>query len=232
MTKENILLFLRIYDKCLKYGNVSPKYAFPNDQIPVKTIFEHNLKNNNLHLALSVFSTEQNNWSREVLLYFVYRLNLFSRSEFTDLFFTVYGMTDANTSLFTYFPYATIIAMFEKAATPFISRDPYNNFDELKENLTIYRGIRNRPKDINRCGFSWTLERKTAERFSFMDNETNVAFIVSGQVSKETIFGYLTNRGESEIIIAAELVENKVITRIEVTIQDVKNVLIETIVTD
>ncbi|WP_289665609.1 hypothetical protein [Flavobacterium panacagri] len=231
MTEENINLFLRIYDRCLRYGDTHPKYKNIYDQKTIKYIFEQNLRSDNLHMSMYVFSAEQNCWSREVLLYFVYRLNLSDRNTFTNLLFSVYNMTDANTSLFTFFSHDTIIDMFQKVNTPFCSKDEFNDFDDLDNDLTVYRGIRSAPGNINRCGFSWTLKRKIAKDFSFQDNPTNTAFIVSGQVNKKDIFGYLTNRGEAEIVIAANLVKNKVLKKIEKSTEQGIN-YIETIITN
>lgn len=227
--EEEIQLYLRIYDRCLKYGNTSPKYAL-GSPIPVKDIFEIKLRNKGIHVAMYEFSEETGNWSREVLLYFLFRLNLLDSYAFTKMLFSVYCMTDSNTSLFTFFPYATIMAMFEKADIPFISTEGYNNFEDLDQNFIIYRGIRNKPQDINRCGFSWSVRKKIATNFAFQDNPTNTGFIVSGEVSKDIIYGYLTNVGESEIVIAAELVENKVLTALEKTVHDGKDIFVETII--
>jgi hypothetical protein len=213
-TEEKIDILLRIYDKCLKYGYTEPSLKYLQTPRDPKELFRESLENNELIKATYVFSRQPNSKAREVFLYFVYRLNCLDRKAFTDLLFSVYNMADTNSSFFTFYAYDTIIIMFSRTETPFTSKDTWNNYNSLPNELTIYRGLKSLPKDLNRCGFSWTLEQKIARDFAFQDNSNNCGYIVTGKVLKKYILAYLTNRGESEIIIAADEVRDKSILTI------------------
>jgi hypothetical protein len=104
--------------------------------------------------------------------------------------------------------------MFSIVDTPYLSKDTWNDYSSLTDELTIYRGLKSSPVDIEKCGFSWTLKEKLARDFAFQDNSTNDGYIICGQVIKSDILSYLTNRGEAEIIIAAEKVKSKTLKKI------------------
>lgn len=70
--------------------------------------------------------------------------------------------------------------------------------DELPETMTVYRG----GIEDNVEGFSWTLDKARGEWFAqrfLRPGQTGV--LTEATVSKEQVGGYLTGRGESEIIV-------------------------------
>lgn len=68
--------------------------------------------------------------------------------------------------------------------------------EQLKLPITIYRGH----KSLNKCGLSWTLDRKTADCFAkrcYGLGEVRAAILHD----KSKIFAYLDGRDEQEIIL-------------------------------
>lgn len=68
------------------------------------------------------------------------------------------------------------------------------------ETFTIYRG---QDKAGDRMGLSWTLDRKVAVRFAkgaALRQRNRAGVVVCAEVKRSDIYGYLTGRGESEII--------------------------------
>lgn len=67
-------------------------------------------------------------------------------------------------------------------------------FASLSDPLTVYRG------EIEDGGYSWSLDRRIAEFFArrFGDHHE----IVQGTVAKVDVFGFLTRRNESEVLVA------------------------------
>jgi hypothetical protein len=75
------------------------------------------------------------------------------------------------------------------------------SFDALPEHLTVYRGYSICGNEI---GYSWTVERTTAEWFAHrfsVSSEADGAFVASMEVSKDEILAYFTDRGESEVVV-------------------------------
>lgn len=66
-------------------------------------------------------------------------------------------------------------------------------FAELPDEITVYRG------DCPDGGWSWSTDRAIAEFFAKRWNEGWP--LLTGTVEKKYVFGYLTNRGESEIMV-------------------------------
>lgn len=73
-------------------------------------------------------------------------------------------------------------------------------FESLNDTLTVYRGM------IDDGGWSWSLDRKVAEFFAHRFGATSK--VVRGTVAKADVFGYLTNRAESEVLIPEGKVQN------------------------
>lgn len=194
MTKTQIDLLLRIYDKCLRYGQTDPNLKYAATPRKPKELFKEKLNNNEILKASYIFSRETDSKAREVFLYYAFRLNFLNKKEFADLLISTYNMTDSNTSFFTFYSYDTIIKMFSAIDIPYLSQDEWNDFSSLSNVLTIYRGLKTNPVIIDRCGFSWTLKKELAINFAFQSNRTHEAFLVSGQIDKNNILAYLTHR--------------------------------------
>lgn len=73
-------------------------------------------------------------------------------------------------------------------------------FDALPNPIEVWRG------DCEDGGWSWTTERKIAEFFCARWGENND--LLHGYVEKQYVFGYLTNRGESEVMVRREHVRD------------------------
>lgn len=73
-------------------------------------------------------------------------------------------------------------------------------FDALPNPIEVWRG------DCNDGGWSWTTQRKTAEFFCRRWDEDND--LLHGWVEKQYVFGYLTNRSESEVMVRREHVRD------------------------
>lgn len=74
--------------------------------------------------------------------------------------------------------------------------------EAMPDELTIYRGTC--APDQAGSGLSWTLDRGKAvwfaRRFANLDGHTGAPVLLTGTVSKADVLGYLTDRGEDEII--------------------------------
>lgn len=75
-------------------------------------------------------------------------------------------------------------------------------FDELPDEIEIFRGAHYSETSKAKLGFSWTTERKIAEWFMKRFNQRGKLW--TGIVEKKAIVGHLTGRGESEIIALPE----------------------------
>lgn len=73
--------------------------------------------------------------------------------------------------------------------------DDQEGFDVLPEEITIWRGG---PEG----GISWTLEKERAQWFAARFNQNHPLWEVT--LSKHAALGYLSGRGESEIVLSAE----------------------------
>lgn len=73
-------------------------------------------------------------------------------------------------------------------------------FEELPDPVTLWRG------DIDDGGWSWSTSRKTAEFFATRWAEEGVepARLISAEVPKSRIFGYLTGRNEYEALVRTD----------------------------
>jgi len=73
-------------------------------------------------------------------------------------------------------------------------------FAALPDVLTLYRG------DIEDGGYSWSLDPKIAHFFAHRFNASDP--LVSGEVDKSAAIGYLSRRGESEVLVPRGAVRN------------------------
>lgn len=76
----------------------------------------------------------------------------------------------------------------------FMNDHELEEFNKLPEEIIIYRGTR----DNNWQGFSWTTDKSKAAWFA--NRFSGNAVVTTGKVKKSNVIGYLTGRGESEIV--------------------------------
>jgi hypothetical protein len=79
----------------------------------------------------------------------------------------------------------------------FMSEDDLKFFNDLPEEITVYRGCTD---GLNEEGFSYTTERDQAEWFANRFSKANPK-VIERTIKKEEVFAYTNSRGENEIII-------------------------------
>jgi len=82
---------------------------------------------------------------------------------------------------------------------------------QLPEDLAVYRGFCVTGRER---GLSWTTERHTAAWFAArlaMDGQT--PRVAEGRTARDRVIAYFTGRGESELLILPETVQDMIITR-------------------
>lgn len=84
----------------------------------------------------------------------------------------------------------------------FMNTEERSALKELPEVLTIYRGCSDK-----HIGYSWTLDRETAEWFANRFNKVGIVLI--GTVKKKDCLGLLLSRNEKEIVVDWDKVEIK-----------------------
>jgi hypothetical protein len=86
---------------------------------------------------------------------------------------------------------------------PMLFNDDEEEWAELPDPLTVYRA------GIDDGGWSWTLDPKVAEFFARRWNwrRGHTESLLKGRVRKANVFGYLTSRGESEVLVPEGMVE-------------------------
>lgn len=77
----------------------------------------------------------------------------------------------------------------------------------LPATVTVYRGC---IRELNERGWSWTLDRESAEHFAIMANgprmalfggSSGVPVVVMARMPRRLVLAYLTDRGEDEIVL-------------------------------
>lgn len=84
-------------------------------------------------------------------------------------------------------------AMFEGVTSERPFTDDPEGWAALPETLTVYRG------DCEDGGWSWSLDEKVARFFANRFDAGHA--LVTGTVAKADVFGYLSQRSESEVLI-------------------------------
>ncbi|WP_293742058.1 hypothetical protein [uncultured Pedobacter sp.] len=107
-----------------------------------------------------------------------------------------------------YFSNYHLERIFEKINTPFTCSEAKDLIDKLEGSFMVYRGIREEPKNLDECGFCWSLDESIAINFATANHKIS-GYVVSGQVEKSSIHGYVTWRYEKEIIVTARNVHDK-----------------------
>lgn len=81
---------------------------------------------------------------------------------------------------------------------PMMDEAELQAFDELPEVLTIYRGC----YEVNKWGFSWSLDRAIAERFPFLNRYRGEGrpLLVKATIHKSRIAAVKLDRSEAEIV--------------------------------
>lgn len=80
-----------------------------------------------------------------------------------------------------------------------------SELEALPSIVTVYQGHTAERDD----GWSWTTRRETAEWFArrFASFEDDVAMVTTGRIRKEDVLAYLLGRGEFEILVDPEAVD-------------------------
>ena len=97
------------------------------------------------------------------------------------------------------FSTSKLTSLFRKADPVYLMEtDEYEQFKELENTVTVYRGVTSYSKD-NLKGLSWTLNPETAERFANRFYEDGTVY--EAQIDKAHIYAYFSRRNESEVIV-------------------------------
>ena len=72
-------------------------------------------------------------------------------------------------------------------------------FDSLPDEITVYRGINT--KYSEKRGLSWTIDKDRAIWFATRTGKTENSKLYTSKVKKEDIYCYLSDRGESEVVV-------------------------------
>ena len=81
--------------------------------------------------------------------------------------------------------------------------DEYEIYKNLPATFTVYRGV---TPGRNPDGMSWTRDLSKADWFSRRFGE---GYVLEGVANKKDVLAFFSRRGEEEIVIKAEKVENK-----------------------
>lgn len=111
--------------------------------------------------------------------------------------------------------YQVLFARFTtpEARTYLMTADERTALVELPETLTVFRGFN---RDGGERGFSWSLDRGTAEGFA-LDRPYGPAYaaqVAIGRVAKARIIAYVNRYGESEVLTLPEAVSVQRIERL------------------
>lgn len=90
--------------------------------------------------------------------------------------------------------------------TILMDEDEIKKYNSFPETVQIYRGV---ASDAFKAGLSWSLSREKAEwfasRFEFEDCQP---VVYSFEINKSDILAYISERGESEVIIDPAILKN------------------------
>ena len=84
-----------------------------------------------------------------------------------------------------------------------MDKDEYEIYESLPETFTVYRGV---TPGRNPDGMSWTRDLSKADWFSRRFGE---GYVLEGVANKKDVLAFFSRRGEEEVVIEAEKVENK-----------------------
>ena len=109
-------------------------------------------------------------------------------------------------NLFATFPLSHLLFQYpEGEPKTMMEKEELCQFQKLPEKFEVYRGMSRKEKNIGEFGFSWTLDRKTAEFFAFKYNRNfnsrGNGVVVDKFVTKSECLGLLNDRKEQEIIL-------------------------------
>lgn len=156
-----------------------------------------------------VFNNSFGSTSREKFLEICFDENLLNKKLLTSLYVSVH--TQARP--YQYFSEIKMERIFQELNLPFTCFESQDPFKALADKIQIYRGLKTHPKDIDHCGFCWSLEKRIAKKFATCDGSAS-RYIINGWVDKNKIYGFVTSRDESEIITNSSNVTEKVIEKI------------------
>ncbi len=101
-----------------------------------------------------------------------------------------------------------LIDLIESRGNPSLMMDEkeLKMFNKLDGVLTIYRGVNIKKGyepflDAENIGISWSIDKKSAQRFSFRNLWGRTPYLLETKIKKEDVFGYFISRKEKEILI-------------------------------
>jgi len=205
---DNITLtsiFNKCFEECLNNDKYQERTELEKkfiDEIPN----DSNLSDLEKVIKMSHVFKKDKGYAREMFFNICMNENYLSSELLTKLYVSVHTMANP----FRFFSRDGMAEVFSKINLPFTCFESGDKIDKLPMRLEIFRGLRENTIDLDNCGFCWSLNEATATWFATAGH-TISGYLVSGWVTKSDIHGYVTSRDEDEIVITAELVNDKII---------------------
>jgi hypothetical protein len=204
-----------IFSKCLDKGNIDARY--PDNHFAYR-LFERHLGAGEWSQASRIFSDQRNQRGKEELLRIAFKEFDIPQKEMQDLIVNVYQQKDENQTFLSYYDDDKMVRdLFSIIEAPYISSLSIDKekYQQLENELTIYRGLKNKPKDNQNYGYSWTLDKDVSMEFAKMNNKNASGYIISGCLNKSDIIMYLRNKNEEEIVCFPENVSDVIIEEVQ-----------------
>lgn len=158
----------------------------------------------NMVIRLVALFKDAKGFAREKFLALCAENDYLSRELLTAVYLSVHTYASPT----QYFSRNELEEIFEKINTPFTCFESRDKITLLEESFLVYRGLREKPLDIEDCGFCWSLSEAVAINFATVNGKIP-GYVISGLVEKTSIKGYVTCRDEQEIIVSAKNVFDK-----------------------
>lgn len=197
----------------LRHGGLNTDYYEPGKQdalnAGIHKIVERAVARD-FNRIYSLFQNDDNSHGAEAFFYIATRAGLLSQTEFERLFLGISAMRNS----LSFFPTSVSRVLIRRLRRPYVP-DPADRkrFDQWQSCLTVYRGVRTLPNDLDDCGFCWTVDRSVAEKFA-TDWGQGAGFLIQGVTPKHCVWTYTDNRSEAEVILLPEDVCLKTVRRV------------------
>ncbi|MCD9015204.1 hypothetical protein [Parachryseolinea silvisoli] len=205
---KDIKTLSEIYEDCCRVGGIKPHFS-KNDFVRRLTDENEELRAR-LGRAVHVFDTGIGNYGSEHFLKLCFERNYLDRKLFSGLYLTVH----TNARPYRYLTKQMITDMLKTIETPLLCDEAKTKYPELPSEFRVYRGMRERPVDLDGCGYCWSLDERITHNFATGDDKIH-GFLITGQVIKVDIFGYILCRRENEIVIDPRKVSKKTIAEVK-----------------
>jgi hypothetical protein len=202
--EEKMKIIENLFDDCIRFETEDTLKQEKKEKF-LKTLAGE-LNKENLIYAISHLNPKT--YSKERFLELCIEKNVLDKELLSSLFIHVHTMGH----LYHYFrdynkPFVKQLDFFSKINIPFTY--PEAKIDKLPETFKIFRGMYEKPTNIEECGFCWTLCESKAKEFALCRPPNNNGFVIKGTVKRDDIFGYITARDEEEIVVNPQIVANK-----------------------